>query len=421
MKDAKSVEALVEQLKEFGEVSGLELNVSKSKIMWIGRDRHKRESICGIPSSDSVKILGIWFSSTDCCVSQNLNPAINQIRNTINMWCQRDLSLKGRITVSKSLLVSKLIYIISCVIIPEVNLKSIQTLIMKYVWRGRPPKVKNKVICQSITDGGLAAADVQVTYTSLKLSWIRRLMEGNATWARVFKARCYPYAVKDLLRSRYTREDLQNIGLLEFYVCMLLEYRKLHESVPCTSVQMLRDSVWFNSMITMNGRSIFDRSMYNCGIKCVGDFVDNFGKMLTYEQFKRKYPECNISFLRYAGIVSSVPRSWKEKIRNAGIGMRAEDKDKEPCIKYRDQEIQLRLIQTKQIYSVVSKATVIPTAVQRWQNEGFDHISWSDVMLMPYKCTKSTKLQAFQYQIIHRFIPTNKYLYVRGIKESAAC
>ena len=44
--DENSAEELVKQLKLFGEVSGLELNVSKSKLMWIGTDRHKRESVC---------------------------------------------------------------------------------------------------------------------------------------------------------------------------------------------------------------------------------------------------------------------------------------------------------------------------------------------------------------------------------------
>lgn len=421
VKDVKSVEVLVEQLKIFGEMSGLELNVGKSKLMWLGKERHKTESVCGIPSSERVKILGMWFSSTECCVSQNLNPVINQIQNTINMWSQRDLSIKGRITVSKSLLISKLVYIISCVSVPETKLKSIQSLIMKYVWRGRPPKVKNKVICQSIADGGLGAADVQAMYISLKISWIRRLLIASATWAQVFKARCHPYAVEDLLRSRYDRKDLERLRLAEFYVGMLLEYRKLQEPVPCTSVQMLRETVWFNSNITVNKRTVFDERMYNCGIKYVGDLVDGRGKMLTYEKFNREYPACNIGFLKYAGIISAVPRMWKETIRSAGTGMRTEDRDKELYIKCRDKEISLKVIKTKQIYLMVNKISIVPTAFERWSNEGLGQLNWSEVMLTPYNCTKSTKLQTFQYQIIHRFIPTNKFLHVRGLKVSADC
>ena len=160
--------------------------------MWIGTDRHKRGSVCNIPAVNKVKTLGMWFSSTECCNEQNLNPVIDQIKHTINRWSQRDVSLKGRITVSKSLLVSKLSYVMSCSMIPEAKLKSIQSLIMNYLWRGRPPKVKAKVLCQSIAEGGLGAVDTPAMYASLKLSWIRRSLNSKAALARIFQARCCP-------------------------------------------------------------------------------------------------------------------------------------------------------------------------------------------------------------------------------------
>ena len=261
--DEESVEELVKQLGHFGDVSGLELNVSKSKLMWLGADRLKRQSVCGIPSVDKVKILGVWFSSTECCISQNLNPVLNQIQSTVNRWSQRDLSLKGRITVSKSLLISKLVYVMSCIVIPDANLKSIQSLIMKYVWRGRPPKVKAKVLCQSISDGGLGAVDTQAMYISLMLSWVRRLFNDNATWVHVLKARCHPYAIEDLLNSRFRREDIMKFKLSDFYVRMLLEYRRLNECyAPNNAVEIMSELLWFNSELTINRDSLFEKDMY---------------------------------------------------------------------------------------------------------------------------------------------------------------
>ena len=420
--DSESVQELVKQLRQFGEVSGLELNVNKSKILWLGKDRNKRESVCGIPAAGKVKILGMWFSSTECCVDQNLGTKISEIRGTLDRWSQRDLSLKGRITVCKSLIISKLVYILSCAMIPDVRLKSIQSLIMRYVWRGRPPKVKAKVLCQRIADGGLSAVDTRATYTSLKLSWIRRLLNGNTSWIRVFQARCYPYAIKDLLMSRITREGMTRFRLSEFYVDLLLEYRKLNRlPVPSTAAQMSKELVWFNPEITINGKSFFEKEMYSSGIKYVGDVVDCRGRMLSYDRFRRKYPMCNVGFLKYCGIISSIPRVWKEAMRNVGNDMRVEDRDSAPCIKYREKEISLAVIKTKQLYSLVNDAVIIPTAFDRWQKEGLGQANWSNVIYLSYNCTKSTKLQAFQFQLMHRFIPTNKFLFVRGIVESPAC
>ena len=419
--DEDSAEELVKQLKLFGEVSGLELNVNKSKIMWIGTDRHKRGSVCNIPAVNKVKTLGMWFSSTECCNEQNLNPVIDQIKHTINRWSQRDVSLKGRITVSKSLLVSKLSYVMSCSMIPEAKLKSIQSLIMNYLWRGRPPKVKAKVLCQSIAEGGLGAVDTLAMYASLKLSWIRRSLNSKAAWARIFQARCCPYLLEDLLKSRFRKEDFTKMHLSEFYTSMLLEYRKLKPSGPCSPDEIMKELLWFNEEITIDKKSVFEKNMYSCGIKYVGDLVDANGRILTHDRFTKKFPACKPKFLKYCGIISSIPRAWKETIIEARSGMRLEDRDTVPTITFGDKEIPITKIKTKQLYSLRNKTSIIPTAFTRWQNEGLGQPSWSVVMNIPYQCTKSTKLQTFQYQILHRFIATNKFLYVRGIVESASC
>ena len=81
----------------------------------------------------------------------------------------------------------------------------------------------------------------------------------------------------------------------------------------------------------------------------------------------------------------------------------------------------MAVIKTKQLYSLVNDAVTIPTAFDRWQKEGLGQANWSNVIYLSYSCTKSTKLQAFQFQLMHRFIPTNKFLFVRGIVESPAC
>ena len=54
---------------------------------------------------------------------------------------QRDLTLKGRITIAKSLVVSQLIYIMSASRLDKKHLDNIQSNIMKFLWRGRPPKI----------------------------------------------------------------------------------------------------------------------------------------------------------------------------------------------------------------------------------------------------------------------------------------
>ena len=78
------------------------------------------------------------------------------------------------------------------------------------------------------------------------------------------------------------------------------------------------------------------------------------------------------------------------------------------------------VIPTKSIYKTI-KLKVTPTAVKRWEYQGLTPPSWTKAFKIPYSCTRSTKLQSFQYQVIHRFIPTRKYLHLRNIVQSPVC
>ena len=65
--------------------------------------------------------------------------------------------------------------------------------------------------------------------------------------------------------------------------------------------------------------------------------------------------------------------------------------------------------------------TVLPSAWRRWEAEGFGGVNWTKVCKIPYECCFSTKLQALQYRVLHRFVPTQKFLHYRRIAESPDC
>ena len=64
---------------------------------------------------------------------------------------------------------------------------------------------------------------------------------------------------------------------------------------------------------------------------------------------------------------------------------------------------------------------VVPTAVAKWESYGIQPRSWQNIFEIPYKCTKSTRLQSLHYRIVNRYIPTRKYLSTRGIVGSPLC
>ena len=46
---------------------------------------------------------------------------------------------------------------------------------------------------------------------------------------------------------------------------------------------------------------------------------------------------------------------------------------------------------------------------------------WSFIYCIPFSVTKDTKLQDFQYKLIHRILIKNSFLYKCGLKETELC
>ena len=69
---------------------------------------------------------------------------------------------------------------------------------------------------------------------------------------------------------------------------------------------------------------------------------------------------------------------------------------------------------SKKIYNcLLSKISSPPVkSQQKWKTQlPQQNIDWSEVYSIPFRCTKDTKFRCFQYKLLHRILPTNKFLY----------
>ena len=71
------------------------------------------------------------------------------------MWKARDLSLKGKITILKSLALPQLTYITNVMHVSNDFVKSVEKEIQNFVWNNKPPKIKYNTIIADINNGGL--------------------------------------------------------------------------------------------------------------------------------------------------------------------------------------------------------------------------------------------------------------------------
>ena len=409
-------------IEEFSKASGLYLNLDKSQAMWLGKGKNKREPIGEILTVDKIKVLGIWFSARRNCTSDNVEPIVKKIDNTINVWNQRSLTIKGRITVTRALIASQFVYMSSCVEMPKKAIRSIQSKIMRFVWRGRPPKVSKDILVQDIEQGGLKLVDVEVFIQSLTSLWIRRMFNDRvSSWRKILQGRIGKLELCDLIRSSLCKGEIKKLRIPAFYQNVLKQFQS-YNCRPLNQVaNVQREIIWYNRSVRMQGKSVFLYGLYKKGIKYIDDLTRGNGTLMNINELRYRYPGVRIDFLTYEALKRAIPQYWKQILMDTPHMPLSENERRDaPVIYIKGQKCGIDELRSKELY-ILETVSRTPKAVLRWEELGYSDMEWEHTFVIPYRCTKSTQLQSLQYRIIHRYIPTRRYLYIRKLITSPEC
>ena len=131
--------------------------------------------------SNTFKTLGIKFSLNVSSLYDDLNfvAKLRQIEQTLNCWKHRNLSLIGKVTVIKSLLLPQLLYLFSvlCINIPKTFFKKLNHLFYKFIWNGGNDRVKRDILCNDNDHGGLRMFDPLLFFQAQKSIWVKQLLD----------------------------------------------------------------------------------------------------------------------------------------------------------------------------------------------------------------------------------------------------
>ena len=115
--DRNSFEKLFDILNKFGEVSGLKLNAEKTNNVWLGSLRNSDTR--WLPhlnmtwNPPKFKILGLWFTNNlDEMEKINTRDKYLETKKLFNCWANRSTTPIGRVVILKSIILSKLLYLL---------------------------------------------------------------------------------------------------------------------------------------------------------------------------------------------------------------------------------------------------------------------------------------------------------------------
>ena len=188
----KSLSEALLNLDLFHKMSGLKINVEKTKAIWIGSLSHSDNILCQRYKLDwnqgPFKILGVTFTAEVFDIWDfNSNSVLNKVENIIKQWARRKLTLFGRVTVIKSLALAKFIHLFLALPNPPGDLiNTIDKHFFKFLWNGGPDRIKRNLIVKDLSVGGMRMINIRVFIKALKISWIRRVIlnsENNSWYA----------------------------------------------------------------------------------------------------------------------------------------------------------------------------------------------------------------------------------------------
>ncbi len=173
LKNKTEVPHALSVIETFSEVSGLNINLNKCEILAL-KDITDAQ-ICNIPVKNTIKYLGIMITKDDKrLMNNNLNPVINLKKKKFASWSARDLSLYGQTFLSKAEGLPRASYVFFSVEITNQKISSLDRLLLDFMWKNKPNKVKKEVMFLSLTEGGLSVLDFSSFNNIIRINWIKR-------------------------------------------------------------------------------------------------------------------------------------------------------------------------------------------------------------------------------------------------------
>ena len=160
--DTRSAQHLFKLLDQFEKCSGLKLNYTKAEAMWIGSSRNNTETPLALKWRKTVKALGVHFSyNNEESLQKNFYDTLRGIKSQIRLCSWRGLSLFGKVTIIKSFLLPKVLYVSSIFPSPLEFIKAFQTIIYNFLWKG-PDKIARKAVINDFEFGGLKVNEYKI-------------------------------------------------------------------------------------------------------------------------------------------------------------------------------------------------------------------------------------------------------------------
>jgi hypothetical protein len=122
--------------------------------------------------------LGYPLCSSISQRNEHISQLLGQIKTACQLHAQWSLSVRGRVTVLNTLVLSKLWHVLRLTCVPSNFISKLKTIISSFLTYRMFPKISLSTMCLSRSLGGLGVLDPGIQQHALQLRWLISLLRG---------------------------------------------------------------------------------------------------------------------------------------------------------------------------------------------------------------------------------------------------
>ena len=413
-------------LKAFYKISGLKINLDKTVAYLLGpmSPPKVKEPTFGLTwKSLPINLLGITITTDEeYSYKENFSNRIDNMETLTKIWCTRNLSLKGKLTVINSLLIPKLVYPATILNTPKKVITRVEQILSKFLWNWKKPKIKKDLLIRNIKNGGIKAPCIDCKINAWQSIWAIRCLKNeneDPLWVHLVSAMLPDeLTLGYLLKSRPTLSDLDNYcpHLPPFYCNIIINWVSIKTKDLITKDQIRNECIWLNNLIISNGKPLYSPRSIRNKLYYINDICKDDGTWKDIDQINLEF-NLNINFLDYLRIRQCIPHLWKQILNNT----KAEDKSMD--IQYNKMK-RYNTLKSRSIYWLLlpnkHDVSSLPNSHKYWIDK-FKIDNVSNYLIAAFTCIRITSIQALQYKIINRIFNCNHWLTKIKILNDAKC
>jgi hypothetical protein len=213
----------------------------------------------------------------------------NAIKKEINFWIRFNLSLPGRIAISKTMLYSQLNYLGSFLPLNDTCISEWSDLIENYVLGPLNIAKNRRYLCR--TEGGLGLFDIKLYLSGQKCNWVKRAKNLDDNW----KLRLYGKSLGNIfnLRSEFFDKKTEPIlfSIAESYEQLIYAHTNAKENCRVSYLFKNRSVFFLDPRFRMFDDEFFGEFLMNQhpqrirNLK-INDVINEDGTRIVYADFQ---------------------------------------------------------------------------------------------------------------------------------------